>query len=445
MDEPAEAERGSWLTDLGEEDLSAAVLDRLTDARLGPEAILGSVTSSLSRLRPGTWVAVLLDKDPRSLRIVTANHGDPLMSRYVEDMYASGVGAEFNLATRVIETGEPFVVPPVPLDEFFEMVNADVRGYVATKSPPMSPQPRRVGAALVPMRARGATVGALGVFDSSLASRFTQPEVDWLQAIADRTAVAAENAQLYEDASRRLVRLTALRSIGLAMSGSPDLRLTLQVILDQVVSGLAVDAADLLLLDDAGSTLEVAVQAGFQSTSIPDYRLPVDDRLPGRLLARPRVESVTERSAFSQFRRRTLFAREGFRAYCAAPLVARGSAIGVLEVLHRSALQPDEEWVAFLEALASCAAIAIEGARMHERLESTSRPGRGAADRGPRLSPLERQILGLVVEGTTNSAIAQAVHLSQSTVKFHVRQILQKVGAGNRTELARVATREGWV
>ena len=41
MDEPAEAERGSWLTDLGEEDLSAAVLDRLTDARLGPEAILG--------------------------------------------------------------------------------------------------------------------------------------------------------------------------------------------------------------------------------------------------------------------------------------------------------------------------------------------------------------------------------------------------------------------
>jgi len=445
LGEPAEAEGVSWLTDLGEEDVSAAILDRLTDARLGPEAILGSVTSSLSRLRPGTWVAVLLDKDPRSLRIVTANQGDPLMSRYVEDMYASGIGSEFNLATKVIETGEPFVLPPVPLDEFFELLNTDVRDYVAMKTPPMSSQPRRVAAALVPMRSRGATVGALGVFDSSQASRFTQPEIDWIQAIADRTGVAAENAQLYADASRRLVRLTALRSIGLAMSGSPDLRLTLQVILDQALSGLAVDATDLLLLEDSGTTLAVAVQAGFQSTSIPAYRLPVDDRLPGRLLRRPQVESVTESSALSQFRRRTLFAREGFRAYCAAPLVARGIAIGVLEVMHRSALHPDEEWVAFLEALASYAAIAIDGARMHERLESAPRPSRVAGDRGPRLSPLERQVLGLLVEGTTNSAIAQAVHLSQSTVKFHVRQILQKVGAGNRTELARVVTREGWL
>jgi DNA-binding NarL/FixJ family response regulator len=82
---------------------------------------------------------------------------------------------------------------------------------------------------------------------------------------------------------------------------------------------------------------------------------------------------------------------------------------------------------------------------MHQRLETSLRPGRGEGGRAPRLSPLEREILSLLVEGTTNSAIAQAVHLSQSTVKFHVRQILQKGGAGNRTELARVATREGWL
>jgi DNA-binding NarL/FixJ family response regulator len=50
-----------------------------------------------------------------------------------------------------------------------------------------------------------------------------------------------------------------------------------------------------------------------------------------------------------------------------------------------------------------------------------------------------------VVEGLSNPGIATRVHLSESTVKFHVQRILRKVGAVNRTELARKATKEGWV
>ena len=205
------------------------------------------------------------------------------------------------------------------------------------------------------------------------------------------------------------------------------------------------DAADLFLLDEAGTALVMAAQAGFQSTSIPEYRLPVDEKLPGRILSRPHVESVTEGSALSRLRRRTLFAREGFRAYCAAPLVARNHASGVLEVFTRSAFDPDDEWLGFLEALASYAAVAIDGASMSERLERASAGPRRSASGAPKLNNLERQVLSLLVEGTTNADIAKAVHLSQSTVKFHVRQILQRVGASNRTELARKATREGWV
>lgn len=118
----------------------------------------------------------------------------------------------------------------------------------------------------------------------------------------------------------------------------------------------------------------------------------------------------------------------------------------MLEVFHRSPLQPDPEWQAFLEALASEAAIAIDNAAMHEHLQNAnaaeSAPKAGAPV--PNLSQVERQILGLMVEGGTNREIASQVHLSQNTVKFHVRQILQKTGTGNRTELARRATREGW-
>jgi DNA-binding NarL/FixJ family response regulator len=55
------------------------------------------------------------------------------------------------------------------------------------------------------------------------------------------------------------------------------------------------------------------------------------------------------------------------------------------------------------------------------------------------------QILRLIADGFTNREIAGQVHRSENTIKFHVRRILEKAGAPNRTELARRATREGWL
>jgi DNA-binding CsgD family transcriptional regulator/GAF domain-containing protein len=266
-----------------------------------------------------------------------------------------------------------------------------------------------------------------------------------MQAIADRTGVAAENAQLYVDAISRLERLTALRNVGLAITGSPDLRLILRVILDQVTAGLGVDAADVLLLDEKDGTLGSVASTGFQSTSIADYRLPVDESLPGRAVIGRRIETVTALGAFTQFRRRSLFAREGFKAYGAVPLIARGKLTGVLEVFHRAQLQPDQEWLEFLEALGSEAAIAIDNAGMHDQLEKTGPPGTGPRAPAPDLTKLEKEILALVVEGDSNRDIAEKIHLSPNTVKFHVRQLLQKLDVDNRTELAHKATREGWL
>lgn len=53
--------------------------------------------------------------------------------------------------------------------------------------------------------------------------------------------------------------------------------------------------------------------------------------------------------------------------------------------------------------------------------------------------------MGFITEGLTNRAIAEKVHLSPHTIKFHVRQILKKMGVANRTELASKAAQEGWL
>jgi len=423
----------------------AEVTNQLAAARLDPQAILTTVTGTLSRLRQGTWVASLINKDPRTSRVVAANDSDPLIARYVEEMHLAPSSPTFTLATQVIETGEPVLIPSIPYEEFLGMLREGIREYLDKNQPPLSTPIRYLGVLMVPMRARGATVGTLALFERRTSNPLSQHDVRWLQAIADRTGVAAENAQLYVDAISRLERLTALRNVGLAISGSPDLRLTLRVILDQVTAGLAIDAADVLMLDEKDGNLVAVASTGFQSTSIPDYRLPVDESLPGRTLVGRRVETVTALGAFSQFRRRSLFAREGFKSYGAVPLIARGKLMGVLEVFHREQLQPDQEWLEFLDALGSEAAIAIDSAAMYDQLQKTSPGASGPKSPAPDLTRLEKEILALVVQGESNRDIADKVHLSTNTVKFHVRQLLQKLDVDNRTELAHKATREGWL
>jgi DNA-binding NarL/FixJ family response regulator len=61
------------------------------------------------------------------------------------------------------------------------------------------------------------------------------------------------------------------------------------------------------------------------------------------------------------------------------------------------------------------------------------------------LTPREREVLGLLAEGLPNKAIADRLHISDQTVKFHVASISGKLGAVNRTDAVRRAVRRGLI
>jgi DNA-binding NarL/FixJ family response regulator len=59
----------------------------------------------------------------------------------------------------------------------------------------------------------------------------------------------------------------------------------------------------------------------------------------------------------------------------------------------------------------------------------------------PRLSAQEERILRYLVEGHSNKGIARELGIADATVKVHVKAILKKIGAQNRTQAAIWATR----
>jgi DNA-binding NarL/FixJ family response regulator len=72
--------------------------------------------------------------------------------------------------------------------------------------------------------------------------------------------------------------------------------------------------------------------------------------------------------------------------------------------------------------------------------------GSGAGDPAPdRLTPREVEVLRLVTAGRRNKEIAAELGITENTVKYHLRNILEKLHAESRTEVAARAVREGLV
>ncbi len=62
-----------------------------------------------------------------------------------------------------------------------------------------------------------------------------------------------------------------------------------------------------------------------------------------------------------------------------------------------------------------------------------------------KLTPREREVLGWLVGGLSNKAIAQELAIGEGTVKVHLKAVLRKLDVANRTQAAMLAVRQGWL
>jgi DNA-binding NarL/FixJ family response regulator len=61
------------------------------------------------------------------------------------------------------------------------------------------------------------------------------------------------------------------------------------------------------------------------------------------------------------------------------------------------------------------------------------------------LSPRELEVLRHVAEGNRNRDIAELLHISEETVKVHLKHVMEKLGASDRTQAVAIAVRRGMI
>lgn len=223
----------------------------------------------------------------------------------------------------------------------------------------------------VPMLYREELVGVLAAFELRGSPRkFTEEDERLLTLFATQAAAAIHSARLLEETRQRLLRIQTLRRIDRVIAGSIDINVTLNTVLDEVISQHGIDAASILLLEPDTLRLECAALRGFRRETIKDIPLRVGVGWPGRVvLERSALYIPDIRKHPRKDRRTDLFISEGFIAYRALPLIAKGKVQGVLEVLLQASFEADDEWNEFLLALAGQVAIALDNSTLFRNLE----------------------------------------------------------------------------
>jgi two-component system, NtrC family, sensor kinase len=229
---------------------------------------------------------------------------------------------------------------------------------------------------LVPLISRGGVIGAV-VLASHHGAAFDAADMDVVSELARPLASSVEQRRLVDESRRRADdsarserKTRALLEAGRAVTASLDAERTISVILDQARGVLGADSCGLSTLDTATDELVIVRSLDLPEDMATRVRLKVGVGIAGLAVQELRPVQSPDLYADPRAGYPHLARTSGFRSMLVVPLVAGGRAIGALSILRRDVHEFSRAEEELLVALADQAAIALEHARLYEKLET---------------------------------------------------------------------------
>jgi signal transduction histidine kinase len=250
----------------------------------------------------------------------------------------------------VARTGKPARVADVTKDPRYVMLRRGARSELA-----------------VALEVKGEIRGVLNV-DSDRRDAFDAGDQELLEALAVQASSVIHNTWLYEQLRLKVRLFQTLASVSQTINSTLNLDDALKVITQEACVLMRAKMCSLMLLDDSRHWLDLRASFGAGQAYIRKPRLNVEESLMGTVLRRKKPLQVANVQLSSVYQNTEVARLEGLVALLSVPLVFSGQAIGTLNVYTGQPYSFSNEEVRILSALAELSAIAIEKARLYERV-----------------------------------------------------------------------------
>jgi signal transduction histidine kinase len=219
----------------------------------------------------------------------------------------------------------------------------------------------------VPLVVNGEVRGVLNV-ESERKDAFSAADQELLEALAMSASKVIHNTWLYEQLRLKARLLETLARVGQTINSALNLDDALQVITREACLMMQSRMCSLMMLDDSREWLELRASYGAAESYRQRPRISTDESLLGIVVRRRKPLQVENVQTSNRYSSAELARREGLVALLSVPLIFAGEAIGTLSVYTGSAHKFSDEEIRTLSALAELSAIAIEKARLYERI-----------------------------------------------------------------------------
>jgi signal transduction histidine kinase len=219
----------------------------------------------------------------------------------------------------------------------------------------------------VPLEVNGETRGVINV-DSDRADAFSADDQDLLEQLAVQAAKVIHNTWLYEQLRLKVHLFESLSSVSRTINSTLNLDEALRVITREACELMRARMCSLMMLDETREWLDLRASFGASATYIKKPRLSVEESLLGVVARRKKPMQVANVQTSSHYQNVEVARREGLISLLSVPLLFAGQSIGTLNVYTSRLYNFSNEEIRILSALAELSAIAIEKARLYERI-----------------------------------------------------------------------------
>ena len=218
----------------------------------------------------------------------------------------------------------------------------------------------------IPMVYKGTVIGVMRLITAE-PREFTLDEVDFACAIAELGAQAISNARMFESRTRELNFLKGLQEVSKAINSALDVKKVLQLLVKTASTALDIKAAAVRLLDDKRQQMELVAFYGLSERYINKGPVTADKSIAEAMLGK--AVSIYDVGLDNRATYPKEAAEEGIKSILSVPIALKGNVIGVLRIYTAEHRDFTDDEITFISSLAEQAALAMENARMFQKLK----------------------------------------------------------------------------